>query len=62
MPTAAQAKKFTRQVKTRLLIDGKSVTAFARELGWPRNSVSLAINRGCFPRVVADIKTTLNIK
>ncbi len=62
MPTPAQVKRFLRTVKRRLLNDDKSVTALARELGLPRNSVSMAINRGCFPRVVGAIKERLQIK
>ena len=62
MPTTAQVKRFSKRVKSRLLNDEKSITALARELGLPRNTVSMAINRSCFPRVVGKIKETLKIK
>jgi len=62
MPTLAQ-EQFTVLIKTRLLHRRKSITDFARELGYARNTVSQAINHPAYyPRVRAKIAKALGVR
>lgn len=54
-------EKFREEVKISLLRSGTTITALARKLRRPRNSVSMAINRGCFPKVRKQIVSALKL-
>ena len=54
---------FGQSVKIRLIQRHESVTALARRIGFPRNSVSLAIHgRRRMPRIETAIRQDLGIK
>ncbi len=55
-----QSKKI--MLKTRLLRRGLSVKALAEQLGRPRPSVSMAINRGRHPLLLKKIEEALNVR
>jgi IS30 family transposase len=59
----SQAKNpFRVAVMTKLLRRGLTVTAFARQLGYARNTVSMEINRRRnFPNVRAAIRKELGV-
>ena len=56
-----QAERFRVRAKKALVGRDMSVTALAALLGHPRNTVSMAINRSCFPRVVEKVKSELSL-
>jgi len=55
MPLSAQAK-FKRRVKVWLACNDLNVTELARRIGRRRDSVSVAIHQGRFPRVRQQIE------
>jgi hypothetical protein len=63
MPKIGQRKNpFAVAVKKRLLERGQSITAFAEEIGFARNTVSMQIHRRRnFPNVRSAIKQELGV-
>lgn len=51
--------KFRRRVKVWLIQRDLSVTNLAKQIGRRRDTVSQAINRGKFPRVVRQIEEAI---
>lgn len=50
--SASRSATFTSQdAKVAMIVHGVTVTGLAHKLGLARNTVSMAINRGLFPRV-----------
>lgn len=60
-PTIPQVKRFRRTARIVLLDRGLSLTAFSEDIGFPRSTVSKAINQGVFPKVRARIAEALGI-
>lgn len=62
MTIKARQEPFRITAKKRLLERNLTVSALARQLGFARNTVSMAINHPVFPTVRRKIATHLNIE
>lgn len=62
-PQQLDAQAFSYEVKRALLTHQRFTTLseVARSLGYHRNTVSRAVNHGCFPRVRKQVARTLGI-
>lgn len=59
----AANQSFGQSVKIRLIERHESVTTLARKIGFPRNSVSLAIHgRRRMPRIESAVRRELGLK
>lgn len=59
--TLACKDDFATEVKIALLRRGDTLTHLALRLGYARNTLSLAINKGLFPRVQRQIREALDL-